>query len=75
MNVDLRSACPKSLRWSVYSAAYRKIGEWNTTVNGLVKATWNLTDAKGKEVAPGIYYMVFTPIGQKSQTLPLVVIR
>jgi len=74
--VDLRSACPKNVKWAVYSAAYRKIGEWNKTVDER-KATvmWNLRDAKGKLIAPGIYYMVFTVDGQASQTLPVVVLR
>jgi hypothetical protein len=75
VRVDLRSACPKNVKWAVYSAAYRKLGEWTLSVNVLTKAAWNLTDSKGKKVAAGIYYMVFTPVGQKSQTLSIVVVR
>jgi hypothetical protein len=63
------------VRWAVYSAAYRKIGEWTLPVNGTTKAIWNLTDVKGKQVAAGIYYMVFTVTGQKSQTMPVVILR
>ena len=76
VKVDLTSACTKNVKWAVYSAAYRKIGEWNKTV-GDRKATvmWDLRDAEGKLTAPGIYYMVFTPEGQKSKTLPVVVLR
>ena len=76
VKVDLVSGCSKNVKWTVYSAAYRKIGEWNKTVDER-KATvmWDLRDAKGKSVAPGIYYMVFTVAGQKSQTMPVVVLR
>jgi hypothetical protein len=76
VKVDLRSACPKNVKWSVYSAAYRKIGEWNITAAGFERVpVWDLTDSKGKKVSAGLYYVVITPAGQKSQTLPVVVLR
>jgi hypothetical protein len=75
VKVNLQSMCPKNVKWAVYSAAYRKIGEWSLTVNGSTKAMWNLTDAKGKPIAAGIYYMVFTPDGQNRQTMPVAVLR
>jgi hypothetical protein len=76
VRVDLQSACSKSVQWAVYSAAYRKIGEWKVVVSGGLKKTveWNLTDAKGKKMAAGIYYLVITPEGQKSVFMPLVVL-
>jgi len=76
VKVDLVSGCSKSVKWAVYSAAYRKIGEWSKTIDER-KATvmWGLRDAKGKLTAPGIYYMVLTAAGQKSQTMPVVVLR
>jgi hypothetical protein len=75
VKVDLQSVCPKNVRWAVFSSAYRKIGEWNIVVSGRTQIAWNLTDTKGKKVAAGIYYMVFTPPGQKSKTLSMVVLR
>jgi hypothetical protein len=64
------------VKWAVYSAAYRKIGEWNKTITGFERVpVWNLTDTEGKKVASGIYYLVFTPEGQKNKTLPVVVLR
>jgi len=75
--IDLQSACPKNVNWAVYSAAYRKLGAWNVTIQVGNKNTlvWNLTDSKGRKVAAGIYYMVFTPEGQPSKTFPIVVLR
>jgi hypothetical protein len=75
VKVDLQSLCSKSVRWAVYSSAYRKLGEWSITVGSKTTVAWNLTDSKGKKVAAGIYYMVFTPTGQKSKTLSVVVLR
>jgi hypothetical protein len=76
VKVDLQSVCPKTVRWAVYSSAYRKIGAWSVTVVGSrMTLVWNLTDSTGKKVAAGIYYMVFTPAGQKSKTLSVVVLR
>ena len=75
VKVDLQSLCPKTVRWAVYSPAYRKIGEWSITVGSKTTVVWNLTDSKGKKVAAGIYYIVVTPAGQKSRTLSVVVLR
>jgi hypothetical protein len=75
VKVDLQSVCPKNVRWAVYSAAYRKIGDWNVTTGGRkTTVSWNLTDSKGVKIAAGIYYMVFTPAGQKNQKLSVVVL-
>jgi hypothetical protein len=75
VKVDLKSACPKNVKWAVYSSAYRKIGEWTLTVSRTKTVVWNLTDSNGKKVAAGNYYLVFSPTGQKSQTLAVVVLR
>jgi hypothetical protein len=75
VKVDLKSLCAKHVRWSVFSAAYRKIGEWEIEVSmNTPPVQWNLTDSKGKRVAPGLYYMVFIPEGQKRQVLSIVVL-
>lgn len=72
--VDLVTGCPKIIHWTIYTAAYRKIGEWRTTANGRASITWDLTDAKGKKVAPGLFYWVITPEGMKAAMKPLLVL-
>ena len=75
VKLDLQSVCAKRVRWSVFSAAYRKIGEWEIEVSGRQTVNiWNLTDAKGKRVAAGLYYIVFAPEGQKRKVLSVVVL-
>jgi hypothetical protein len=70
----IQSSCPKSVRWSVYSAAYRKIGEWRVTADGSTMVVWDLRDGKGNRVAAGLYYAVFMPEGGNRQIRSLVVL-
>jgi len=71
----LTSLCPKQARWSIYSVAYRKILEGQTTVEGRVTLEWDLKDAKGKNVAPGLYYLSVVPDGEERQVRSVVVCR
>jgi hypothetical protein len=73
VKVNLHSDCAKRVRWSVFSAAYRKIAENVIDVQGKTTVFWYLTDVKGKRVAAGLYYMVFVPEGQKSQVRTVIV--
>jgi hypothetical protein len=75
VRVDLTSGCPKNVRWMVYSSAYRKIDERTVTVLGRVPVEWTLTDAKGKKVSAGLYYLVFKPVGQKQEIRLVIVVR
>jgi hypothetical protein len=58
----------------VFSSAYRKIMESEIQVQGQKSTMWYLTDAKGKRVAAGLYYLVFMPEGQKRKVLSVVVL-
>jgi len=60
--------------WTVYTAAYRRIAEGELTLSGRGTTMWNLTDAKGKPVASGIFYWVFQPEGQKTVIKTVVVL-
>jgi hypothetical protein len=75
VKVDLSSGCYKTVRWTVFSSAYRKIDEQTVNVLGRVSVEWTLTDAKGKKVSAGLYYLVVKPEGQKQVTRSVVVIR
>jgi flagellar hook assembly protein FlgD len=55
--------------------AYRKILEGQTTVEGRVTLEWDLKDAKGKNVAPGLYYLSVVPDGEERQVRSVVVCR
>jgi hypothetical protein len=70
----LQTFCPKTVRWTVFSAGYRKIGEWIVTANGTTVVAWDLKDATGKRVASGLYYAVFIPEGGNRQVRSLVVL-
>jgi hypothetical protein len=67
---DLGGYCPQGVRWMVFTSAYRKVGEWVTIQS---TAKWDLTDAKGARVAPGLYYAVFS-IGGKYEVRKFVVL-
>lgn len=67
---DLGGYCPQGVRWAVFTSAYRKVGEWVAMQSG---AKWDLTDAKGVRVAPGLYFAVFTVNG-KSEVRKFVVL-
>jgi len=58
----------------VFTAAYRKIGEWNVTANGSTFVQWDLKDGKGKRMAAGLYYAVFTVEGSIRQVRSVVVV-
>lgn len=73
VRVQWSGECSASIRWAVYTSAYRKIGEWTSPSDG-TPVQWNLRDAKGKPVAAGLYYLVLTPEGGKTQTRTLLVL-
>lgn len=58
---DLGGDCPREIHWAIFTAAYRKIGEWAAVPP---TAKWDLTDAEGRRVAPGLYYASFTHDGK-----------
>jgi hypothetical protein len=68
------SSCFQSGHWSVYSAAYRKIGEWKFRGEGKTVVGWFLKDGTGKRVAAGLYYAVFIPESGSRQVRTLVVL-
>jgi hypothetical protein len=71
---SLRSECPKPVLWSVFTSAYRKVGEWNARVDGITVLLWDLKDGKGRPMAPGVYYAVFVIDGGGRQVRPLVIL-
>jgi len=73
VKVDLEGSCPQRLHWSIYSGAYRNIAGGEADWTGKETVQWNVTDLKGKRVAPGLYYMVFVPEGQKRRIFTLLV--
>jgi hypothetical protein len=75
VQVNLVSGCLKQVNVGVYSSAYRKIKQWNVNVVRSQTVAWDLTDAKGRRVSAGLYYMVFTPQGDKRQVKSVVVLR
>jgi hypothetical protein len=72
--IDLQSGCPKKVAWTVYTVAYRRIAEGELTLSGRGRVAWNLTEAKGKPVASGLFYWVLKPEGQKSIVKTVVVL-
>jgi len=74
--VRLESGCLKHVNVAVFSSAYRKIKQWNVDVYPRTQTTaWDLTDSKGVRVSSGLYYLVFTPQGDKRQVKSVVVLR
>lgn len=73
VKLELKSLCPKNVRWSVFSVAYRKIVENQTTAEGRTVIEWDLKDTQGKPVAPGLYYIVVIPEGESRQVRSVVV--
>lgn len=74
VRVNIQTACLKAIRCSVDTAAYRKIEEWNATMDGRDTLAWDLKDARGKSVAAGLYYLVISMEGQKDCVMPIVVL-
>jgi len=54
------SACPKTVSWKVYTTNYRCVAAGIVRVTGKSTVAWDLRDLKGKPVANGLYYWVFT---------------
>jgi hypothetical protein len=75
VSVILTSSYPQSVKWYVVSSAYRKIAEGSVEVLNQTTLTWNLTDFKGRRIAPGLYYMVFQAAGAKKKVVPIFVLR
>jgi len=75
LRVDLESPCPKNVRWSVFSVAYRKIAEGSLVAEGRTSILWDLRDTKGKPVAPGLYHFTVEGEGLDAKTMPVLVIR
>lgn len=71
---NILSSCLQSGHWSMYSAAYRKIGEWELRGEGKTVVGWFLKDGRGNRVAAGLYYAVFMPEGGSRQIRSFVVL-
>jgi len=74
VRVDLNSVCPKNVRWTITTSAYRKVRDGASMADGRGHARWDLKDSKKKPVAPGLYYWTFIPDGQKPTTRTVLVL-
>ena len=75
VQVDLFSACPKSVHGVVMSVAYRKLAYFMVRVSGQSKTGWDLRDLKGREVASGVYYLVLQTDGENRIVRKILVLR
>jgi len=48
---------PTTIKWTVYSLAFRKIAEGETSIDQTGTIVWNFKDRYQKQVANGLYYM------------------
>jgi hypothetical protein len=74
VKVNLYTFCPKTVKMTVVTAAYRQVYQEEMNVLWNKTAVWNITDDKGARMASGLYYIIFTMDGNKT-TVPVVITR
>jgi hypothetical protein len=77
INIDIEVPGPSTVKWAVYTLAFRKVYGGSFTVNSTMTWMWDLKDKKGIQVSNGLYYVRLEITGAQSlnKTLKLLVIR
>ena len=73
VRVEIRSLCPQTVHWAVFTAAYRKVVDRVEQVSGGSQIRWDLKDNLGRDVSNGIYFMRLE--GNGGETVKIVVLR
>jgi hypothetical protein len=74
---DYSVSNPSTLKWAVFTTAFRKVFEDSLPVNSAGTVVWNLNDKGGTPVANGLYYLRAEISGSGSETkiLKVLIIR
>ena len=57
MKVQVGLSHPSTVKWTVYSLAFRKIRGNETSMDGTGTIEWDLQDKDGNLVSNGLYYL------------------
>jgi hypothetical protein len=74
VTLDVKSPCPQTAQWTVFTTAYRKVAEGEKALSGDDQLQWNLRDSRGKSVSNGVYFMRIVGNGGP-YTAKIVVLR
>lgn len=69
LSVDVGGEGLTTVKWDVFTAAYRKIFSGEQSIHSSTTLQWNLADEKGSPVASGIYYLRIKADGINGRTV------
>jgi len=75
VTLEISAACAKSLRWTLFTTAYRRVAGGEMTVLGRSAWRWDLRDDKGRAVASGLYYLSVEVEGEARRLYRILALR
>jgi hypothetical protein len=75
VKVDLESACPRTVRWTVSTVGNRVVARGTTQVMGKATVAWDQRDFRDRLVANGVYYLRLYEDGRETRRVKVMVLR